>query len=208
MPAAAQAPSRASRASLWSSSSSFVKLLFVLLSVLLWHLQSCVVMIVQANRDVTPIHWNEELQVTTSLFTNHLLNATECFKYYFTQPEIMNVSPQRQPNWKVATVKMSAYVPGGRVGVCGKCLKVRTMNERHSVIVKIVGDCPTCIPDQIELTPAAFYELGMSRIYEEGRGLEGIKVLQTVYSFVACPEEDEVGNWWPHIPERQLAKKK
>ncbi|KAF9906296.1 hypothetical protein EC991_000784 [Linnemannia zychae] len=185
--------------------SSFPKAAFILLTMMFYYLfLLSQVPTIKATRLWTPIHWNEEFTVTASLFTNSQLNATECFRYWFSQPQIMNVN--RQPNWRVATVKMTAYTPNGRVGVCGKCLRVRTMGDgQYSVIVKIVGDCPTCMPDQIEVTSSAFYDLGLSRIRETERPL-GVKVLQAVYAFVECPVEPVLGELWPYIPENQIEK--
>ncbi|KAF9928729.1 hypothetical protein FBU30_002147 [Linnemannia zychae] len=123
-----------------------------------------------------------------------MLDASECFKYYFKVPQIMNVSAQ--PEWYVATAHISSY-QYGRVGVCDRCLKVRTMDSRHQVIAKVIGNCPTCLPDQIELSPKSFYQLGIDR--NRTSGWDKIRTLGAVYSFVECPIVME-GTFWPYIP--------
>ncbi|KAF9107188.1 hypothetical protein BGX29_007089 [Mortierella sp. GBA35] len=157
--------------------------------------------VVNARRTWTSTGWNQEFSVTATLFENHQLNATECFKYYYTQPQIMNIA--RQPRWQVATVRISAY-ENGRRGVCGQCLWVRsTQDERVGTYAKIVGDCPTCAGNQVELTSRAFWSLnGANDVREVGK----LRVIEAVYSFAEeCPEEqdEEQGLRWPYNP-RQL----
>ncbi|KAK5799527.1 hypothetical protein F5H01DRAFT_384260 [Linnemannia elongata] len=154
-------------------------LLLLLLSTLLAH----PVIAAVANRiqdstghPVTPTtRYGEEYLVTLSLFESATLNATACYKFYYTNPPLLAASENRL--WLFATVPLRSFENNNR-GICGRCLKIRTIDGQFEVPVKVAGDCPGCVSDQIEVSGNAFQRLGA---WQE---VEGVN--------------------WPWIPDRQF----
>lgn len=77
--------------------------------------------------------------------------------------------------------------------------------------MKVAGDCPSCVPDQIEVSVEAFRGLGVSQVggFEGGSGGgvkegEGVKVMEAVFMIVDCPAQGVDGVTWPWIPDRQF----
>lgn len=79
------------------------------------------------------------------------------------------------------------------------------------VPVKVAGDCPGCVADQIEVSAGAFRGLGVWQAggFEGGSGggvkeEEDVKVMGAVMMIVNCPVQAVDGVNWPWIPDRQF----
>lgn len=116
---------------------------------------------------ITPTtRFGEEYTVTLSLFESATLNATACYKFYYTNPPLLHASDN--PLWLFATVPLRFFENNNR-GICGRCLNIRTIDGQFVVPVKVAGDCPGCVADQIEVSAGAFRGLGVWQAGEIGR---------------------------------------
>ncbi|OAQ24872.1 hypothetical protein K457DRAFT_23654 [Linnemannia elongata AG-77] len=191
---------------------TYFLLLLLLLSTLLAH----PVIATVANRiqdstghPVTPTtRYGEEYLVTLSPFEFATLNATACYKFYYTNPPLLATSENRL--WLFATVPLRSFENNNR-GICGRCLKIRTIDGQFEVPVKVAGDCPGCVSDQIEVSGNAFQRLGTWQVggFEGGSGDgvkegEEVKVMRAVMTIIDCPVQEVEGVNWPWIPDRQF----
>ncbi|KAF9123393.1 hypothetical protein BGW39_008998 [Mortierella sp. 14UC] len=78
--------------------------------------------------------------------------------------------------YHVALLRMANF-SGGYAGICGQCINILNNNGRL-VMARVLADCPTCEPNQIELMPAAY-----ALVYQ------GVYPPRGVVTIGPCPNE-------------------
>ncbi|KAK3819785.1 MAG: RlpA-like double-psi beta-barrel-protein domain-containing protein-containing protein [Benniella sp.] len=112
-------------------------------------------------------------------FEGHHLKDSACYGI------LKNKRVDAKDHWHIGAVHMKSYTKGVR-GACFECVKITA--NRRSVIVRIIDDCATCAPNQIDLTSSAFKILAPLK-----QGIVKIK-----YEFIRCPSRGSLK--WPSSP--------
>ncbi|KAG0346910.1 hypothetical protein BG004_000551 [Podila humilis] len=123
------------------------------------------------------VRWNKKMSGVSTWFNGHDLKGAACYGNLMG-----NSNVNARDNWHIGAVHMASYVKGNR-GACFECAKIT--RGKKSIIVRIIDDCASCKPNQIDLTASAFKALAPLRV----------GVIKTTYEFIRCPSRGSAMKW-------------
>ncbi|KAF9435379.1 hypothetical protein BGZ76_006419 [Entomortierella beljakovae] len=112
-------------------------------------------------------------------FNGHDLKAAACYG------NLQNKRVDAADDWHIGAVHMKHF-EGGDKSCCFQCAKITA--GLRSVVVRIIDDCRSCSPTQIDLTSSAFKVLAP---LDQG-------IVDTTFEWVRCPKSGNLK--WPSSP--------
>ncbi|KAF9286024.1 hypothetical protein BGZ88_009293 [Linnemannia elongata] len=98
--------------------------------------------------------------------------------YSSENPNILFSSLSMTRGMQIALLRLDDY-GGGRTMNCNQCLMVSDLESTKSIIVRLVGDCPNCMENELRLSPTAYQYLG-----------DGYGAIDGFFNFTACPDQN------------------
>ncbi|KAG9065696.1 hypothetical protein KI688_001985 [Linnemannia hyalina] len=96
--------------------------------------------------------------------------------YNGENPNVLFSSLRINRQVQVALLHLDDYA-GGREALCNQCLMVTDLEGTKSIMVRLMGDCPGCVANELRLSPAAYEYLG-----------DGYGQMDGFFSFTDCPD--------------------